>query len=274
MKLTPQKNGTNLTIQLSGELNTLTAPELTALLNKELGGVNALTLDGLREGSYFDAVLQNLSDALNAAVETGEADPAADYPDAGWLTRNEDGTWSVTDLAGFMVGTGLVYARNKQVPGFDTMYKTAENDAFGAPEDTAVHYSASVAQILQDNYEELSALDGFDAEAVDNYIEEALSGPKADSIARQTSLLNATRIMLGADGISAVDPAPYWRDRSGTADQHTSFSVGYNLCLAAQSLGLNTDYHLVWNMGHGSNEGTSTGTFIDWIHEICDGAAE
>ena len=235
---------------------------------------NALTLDGLREGSYYDAVLQNLSDALNAAVETGEADPAADYPDAGWLTRNEDGTWSVTDLAGFMVGTGLVYARNKQVPGFDTMYKTAENDAFGAPEDTAVHYSASVAQILQDNYEELSALDGFDAEAVDNYIEEALSGPKADSIARQTSLLNATRIMLGADGISAVDPAPYWRDRSGTADQHTSFSVGYNLCLAAQSLGLNTDYHLVWNMGHGSNEGTSTGTFIDWIHEICDGAAE
>ena len=109
---------------------------------------------------------------------------------------------------------------------------------------------------------------------MDNYIEEALSGPKADSIARQTSLLNATRIMLGADGISAVDPAPYWRDRSGTADQHTSFSVGYNLCLAAQSLGLNTDYHLVWNMGHGSNEGTSTGTFIDWIHEICDGAAE
>ena len=45
MKLTPQKNGTNLTIQLSGELNTLTAPELSALLDKELGGVTALTLD-------------------------------------------------------------------------------------------------------------------------------------------------------------------------------------------------------------------------------------
>lgn len=45
MKLTPQKNGTNLTIQLSGELNTLTAPELSALLDKELGGVKALTLD-------------------------------------------------------------------------------------------------------------------------------------------------------------------------------------------------------------------------------------
>jgi anti-sigma B factor antagonist len=45
MKLTTEKNGTALTVHLSGELNTLTAPELSALLSKELGGVNALTLD-------------------------------------------------------------------------------------------------------------------------------------------------------------------------------------------------------------------------------------
>jgi anti-sigma B factor antagonist len=45
MKLTTEKNGTALTVHLSGELNTLSAPELSALLSKELGGVNALTLD-------------------------------------------------------------------------------------------------------------------------------------------------------------------------------------------------------------------------------------
>ena len=45
MKLTPKKNGTELTIQLSGELNTLTAPELSSLLDKELGGVQHLILD-------------------------------------------------------------------------------------------------------------------------------------------------------------------------------------------------------------------------------------
>ena len=38
MKLTAEKNGTALTDRLSGELNTLTAPELSALLNKELDG--------------------------------------------------------------------------------------------------------------------------------------------------------------------------------------------------------------------------------------------
>ncbi len=75
--------------------------------------------------------------------------------------------------------------------------------------------------------------------------------------------------MLGAEGLSAVDPAKYFRVRSGTADQHTSFSIGFNIALAAQSLGMDADYHLVWNMPHGSNEGSSTGTFIDWINQIC-----
>ena len=45
MTLTTEKNGTQLTVHLNGELNTLTAPELSALLTKELGGVQALTLD-------------------------------------------------------------------------------------------------------------------------------------------------------------------------------------------------------------------------------------
>ena len=45
MTLTTEKNGTQLTVRLSGELNTLTAPELSALLNKELTGVQNLTLD-------------------------------------------------------------------------------------------------------------------------------------------------------------------------------------------------------------------------------------
>ncbi len=45
MKLTHEKNGTELTVHLSGEMNTLTAPELSALLEKELDGVQNLTLD-------------------------------------------------------------------------------------------------------------------------------------------------------------------------------------------------------------------------------------
>ena len=100
-------------------------------------------------------------------------------------------------------------------------------------------------------------------------VAEALKGNEANIAEEQTKLLNATHILLGADGLTAVHPAKYWRHRSGTADQHTSFSIGYNICLAAAAKGLHTDYHLVWDMEHGSREGTSTGTFIDWIKSIC-----
>ena len=45
MEITAEKNGTEMTAHLSGELNTLTAPDLSDYLDKELDGVQALTLD-------------------------------------------------------------------------------------------------------------------------------------------------------------------------------------------------------------------------------------
>ena len=45
MELTTEKNGAELTVHLSGEVNTQTAPELANLLNEELSDVQALTLD-------------------------------------------------------------------------------------------------------------------------------------------------------------------------------------------------------------------------------------
>lgn len=226
----------------------------------------------LRTGSYYEAVLENMSDALNAMLAV-EEDPATyiqeKYGDTSdWLKVKEDGTYEITDLANFINGTGLV--RNKDIPGFDTLDMSAENDAFGTGNTQAVHYSASIAKILQDNYDAYKDLAGFDAEQIDAYIQNALTGEEATGIAKQTYLVNATQIMLDvADGKQDADIAQHWRTRNGTADQHTSFSVAYNICLAAQMAGSESDYALVWEMGHGSNEGTTTGTFVDWINEIC-----
>ncbi|MBQ9633209.1 MAG: hypothetical protein IJV04_09925, partial [Lachnospiraceae bacterium] len=159
---------------------------------------------------------------------------------------------------------------NKDIPGFDTLDMSAENDAFGLPEESAVHYSASVAQLMKDNYDRYSQLEGFDSEQVDTYIENALDGEEAERIAEQAYLVNATRIMLDvAAGQQEADIAKYWRTRNGTADEHTSFSVAYNICMSAQMAGSESDYSLVWAMNHGSNEGSTTGTFVDWINEIC-----
>ena len=45
MNFTTKKEGTELYVTLDGELNTLTAPELKNLLEKELPGMTSLTLD-------------------------------------------------------------------------------------------------------------------------------------------------------------------------------------------------------------------------------------
>ncbi len=226
-----------------------------------------------RSGSYYDMTLKNISDALNATLAV-EEDPAAYIEStygtdtSSWLTVSTDGNYEVTDLAEFMNGTGLV--RNKDIPGFDALDLSAENDAFGTSDTQSVHYSASIAELLQANYDTYKELDGFDTEQIDLYIQNALTGEEAEGIAEQTYLVNATQIMLDVvAGTQEADIAQYWRTRNGTADQHTSFSVAYNITLAAQMAGADADYALVWAMGHGSNEGTTTGTFVDWINEIC-----
>lgn len=45
MELKTEKNGNVLSVFLSGELNTLTAPQLSSLLDAELPGIQTLMLD-------------------------------------------------------------------------------------------------------------------------------------------------------------------------------------------------------------------------------------
>ncbi len=258
-----------------------------------------------RSGSFYDQVLENMSDALNALIEEstdadgnfsytksaqkgfghggpgGNGGEATTYDsldayiaslgnNSAWLVKNEDGSYSVTDMAGFLNGTGL--SRNKDIPGFDTFDLSAENDAFGAVDEKAVHFSASVAAVLEENYDEYAAMEGFDAAVVDAYIQQG----NREDIAAQTYLMNATAIMLStAAGGEDADFADHWRTRNGTADEHTSFTVAYDLAMSALMAGAESvDYSLVWAMGHGDAEGTSTGTFVDWVHGICGGAAD
>lgn len=45
LNMKKEKNGSEMTVFLSGELNTVTAPELSAFLDRELPDVQNLTLD-------------------------------------------------------------------------------------------------------------------------------------------------------------------------------------------------------------------------------------
>lgn len=244
-----------------------------------------------RSGSYYERTLQNISDALNAWLrdkvqpdgsvvyaknrpfgpsETFEFASVEAYFDSlkyvpFWLKKNEDGTYSVTDLRAFLCGTNL--CRNKDIPGFDTFHNTAENNAFGCREEEASHYSASIAALLRENYDRYKTLEGFADCDVGDFIVQAERG----EVQRQVELMNATHILLDvAAGKRKADFARYWRTRNGTADEHTSFSIAYNLCLAARMAGAKgVDYSLVWNAPHGSVDGDGTGSMISWVNTIC-----
>ena len=231
-----------------------------------------------RSGTYYEAILGAMSDALNSFLDQKfklfekknsylitnygmdiNSDGTKDILPA-WLSQ-KNGAFAVTDMAGFIAGTKLV--RNKNIPGFDTLALDKEGSAFGPSSKPSVHFSALDAEVMKANYTKYSTLEGCDKAVLDAYITDTTD----KDILNQVYLYNAIRILEG--GGSKV--ATYWRLRNGTADQHTSFTINFNLAKTLMKYvpGVNVDYHLVWDMQHGDAEGTSTGTFIDWVNQIC-----
>ena len=71
MNITKNVNGTTLEIALEGRLDTMTAPELEAELNKDLGGAESLVLDFSKLDYIFSAGLRVLLSAHKAMITKG-----------------------------------------------------------------------------------------------------------------------------------------------------------------------------------------------------------
>ncbi len=71
MTITKNLNGTALEITLAGRLDTMTAPELEAELNKDLGGADSLTLDFGKLDYISSAGLRVLLTAHKAMAAKG-----------------------------------------------------------------------------------------------------------------------------------------------------------------------------------------------------------
>lgn len=71
MNITKNMNGTTLEIALEGRLDTMTAPELEAELNKEMGGADSLVLDFSKLDYISSAGLRVLLSAHKAMITKG-----------------------------------------------------------------------------------------------------------------------------------------------------------------------------------------------------------
>lgn len=123
----------------------------------------------------------------------------------------------------------------------------------------------NLAAVLEQNYGRYKTLPGFETCDVADYIRQG----QREDLKRQTYLMNATHIPLDcARGGQKADISRSWRTRNGAADEHTSFSIAYNLCTAARMAGAEADYALIWNAPHGDVDGDGTGSFTEWVHQI------
>lgn len=239
---------------------------------------NLLRLESLRSGSYYAKVLENLSAALNAYIaqeEDKEGFKASlletNANGRSWVSALDDGSLKITDLDGFIANTGKdggIFGRNKDIPGFDTLNMVSENDAFGHCDESVTHFSASLCKVLKDNYEKyLTLMNEEEKKEVDLWIEQ-VDGNRF--LEYQAYLMNPLAILYAhKEGRQAINPPKHWRIRYGSADEHTSFTIGYNVALALWANGLDVDYSMVWNMRHGDEEeGTSTGTFTSWVESL------
>lgn len=262
--------------------------DLAAEYVKYLNGLGFdLTLDNQREGTYYNAILQNMTDAINVYLKEEATDPAnyikylldTNVEGTPWIEQVSDTEVKVINLDGWVKANGIVsdgtYApeykkydisptRNKNVPDFDSLEYSGENDAFGKAKEAGVHYSDSVSKVLAANLDVYKTLEGYAdyADSVEDYL------TIDEYVMYQADLMNAMEILNPNVGLDSETPAKYWRTRNGVQDQHTSFTIAYNSALAAKMAGCEVDYALVWAKEHNDLEkdAKAVAEFVDWVN--------
>ena len=249
---------------------------------------NVLTLDGLREGTYYDAVLSLIGDSIayyinsNYSKSSGgmsaytyldeEAVQAfVDELNQGeeWVkleysyakastgpstivTYAESASCTITDLESF---TSHCLNRNDTCPSSDTFEKSSPaNQIYGTETEDTVHYSMPVANLISD--EKYASLEGYDASIVESY---------KDAANNQEAVYALNPLNFIEDS----DVAPYIRLRAGTADDRVApivcANVGWALMAKTDS---SVNLALAWGQPHGEAEAAS-GDLVNWIERIC-----
>ncbi len=264
---------------------------------------DALTLEGLREGSYCEYLLTVLEESLATYLETTYGKTSTGMSSYTYLDQdlcdefvaklNADGQWvsisyemstastgpsqTATFASGVKVEmTSLEDFLNnclsamKTTTSFDSLTNSSsENQVFGTEDKDYRHYSDSVlAAVRSIGGESWSEADieytGFESyDALVAAFEEDI-----DAISGYETDIRALMNPMNYIGTDKeCDTAPWFRIRVGTKDNHTAFTAGMNLALALNKEDVSVNYGLVWGQGHGSAD--YDGQLVQWIERIC-----
>ncbi len=228
-----------------------------------------LTLDGLRDGTYYAYVLSKLESSLeDYLLETYTVDGILDTDavDSYIAELNAEGEWVTVEyaeddasnsvkvtMASLADYTAVVKARVAAVPAFDdSTYSDACGALFAGIDGTLTHYDANLAGLITSGKYE--GLEGYDSALAENY--ENFTESDVD-------LVNPITMLEGSD------VASYFRIRTGTDDFASSFVEALNLALAIENISdAEVDQAYAWGQPHGEAE-INTEDLYDWIDQIC-----
>ena len=152
--------------------------------------------------------------------------------------------------------------RSKSCPSFDTLEKdSSECSVFGSRSSTLTgddftrHFSVPVTEViatLADSYPDEYA----------EYYESYLSDTSLEDTQEAVALYSPyTYLSAGT-----TDVAEKIRICVGTSDSDTAPAISACLALMLQSLGIDTEYNMVWGLGH--TDADTEGAFEAWVNSI------
>ena len=224
------------------------------------GGTSGPTASTSADTTTYDTV-DDYIDSLNADEE--------------WVSYDANSnTASVSSVGAFVRACKQA---SKDVGAFDALDRSqAENYVFGTSSADALHFDATMADLLQQNGSDYAAYSDYDSSYASAYAEDLASTDDlgTDSPTRQNMYNPLYFLSDHFAGSGTATPAAHWRIRTGINQGDTSLTTELNLALA---LGMradvaDVDFATVWGQGHTTAErtGSSGESFIAWV-EQCRG---
>lgn len=148
--------------------------------------------------------------------------------------------------------------RMKSCTSFDDFdYQQPETQVFGSTTVDRRHFSEDIFPLL----EELQELFPMEYERYAKEFQAVIGDKKLE----HGKCLYNPYYYIGTK--ETCDCANHFRIRVGTKDAHTSFTMSMILALKLQAIGVDVDYALVWDEGHGPAD--YIGELTEWFENIC-----
>ena len=225
-------------------------------------------------GDASAAMAGTSSSEESTTYETVDDYIASLNADEEWVTYDAaTNTATVSSMGAFVRACKQA---TKDVGAFDALDRSqAENYVFGTSQADALHFDATMADLMKDNADAYAACSDYDSSYADAYAEDLKSVDDlgTTSPVRQ-DMYNPLYFLCEAfEGYGAATPAAHWRIRTGIEQGDTSLTTELNLALALEMRSdvTDVDFATVWGQGHTTAErtGSPDENFRSWVQECC-----